>query len=102
MRPDVASGVTSRGRTPTAADGDHQVDATDDGGVQRVPDLDLVGRDRDRRVDVEAGLGEQLADQRPDEGLILAVGGAVVDDDHEGATEVAGLQAHRCHAVILA
>ena len=37
-----------------AADRDHQVDSADDGGVQRVADLHLVGGHHDDTVDDEA------------------------------------------------
>ena len=60
----VASGVTSRGLTPGAADRDHQVDSADDGGVERVADLHLVGGDHHDPVHQETALTEQLGDQR--------------------------------------
>ena len=70
--------MTSRGVTPVPPNRDHQVHPTDHRGVQRVPDLHLVSRDRHYTVDDEARLGQQLGHQRTAV-VLVPVSGAIVD-----------------------
>ena len=78
--------MTSRGVTPVPPTEIDQIDAADDGGVQRVADLDLVGRDDHDPVDDEAGLAEQFGDHRTAVVLFVSMRRPVVDDDDECAT----------------
>ena len=83
---------------PGAADRHHQVHSADDGGVQRVADLHLVGGDDDDTVDDEARLIEQFGDQRTAV-VLLAVSRAVVDDDDERPTNQLPWLFHECHRI---
>ena len=82
------------GRHAGAADGDDEVDAADDRGVERVADLHLVGRHRDDGVDDEACLVQQLCHQGSDGVLAVTVSGAVVDDYHQRAAGQRGFDVH--------
>ena len=70
-------------RDTRAAHRHHQVDAADHRGVERIADLDLVGGHHDHAVDDEPRLTEQFGDQRTAVVLLVAVSGAVIDDDDQ-------------------
>ncbi len=83
---------------PGAADRHHQVDSADDGRVQRVADLHLVGGHHNDAVDDEARLIEQLGDQWTAV-VLLAVSCPVVDDDDERPTNQLPWLFHECHRI---
>ena len=92
LRGDVAR------RHAGAADRHHQVHSPDDGGVQRVADLHLVGGDGDHAVDDEPGLGEQLGDQRPAV-VLVAVRGPVVNNDDQCPADQLRTLFHGCNRI---
>ena len=73
---------------------DHEVDATDHRGVERVADRDRVTGHHDHCVDHQPGLFEQFANQGADGVLALPVARTVVHDHDERATDLRGGHLH--------
>ena len=90
-------GDVARGDT-CATDRHHQVHSPDHRGVERVADLHLVGGDHDHAVDHEPRLTEQFGDQRTAV-VLLAVSGAVVDDDDERPAHQLPWLFHECNRI---
>ena len=80
-----------------AADGDHEVDATDDGRVERGPDVDHLTLDRDGAVDDEAGFFEQFGDKRSGVVVLLTVRHPVVHDHDQSAAKALRAAFHTDH-----